>query len=971
VEGEADFRQGASGGSLRIKFNSTEALTEAVKVLINGELPGLPIPEPCAQIPLVVIAGQTSDAGLYCFDIGPSGPCVQKLSGTFTALDRIIIESDQERTVEIPVTISGFLVAGESFGDVGATFGKGSLVVQGSLGGVAIARGYSVESVTVIPELETFAETVRVPVTVNPGSNVVEMDLTGTFIAEVQAKSAGLGGAIAGASTVGAEVGTSIGNFTGGSPLPPGLLIFSDRDGDGFLDSDEVVYADTTGEPDSDGDGVLDNEDNCPSTFNPDQLDGNGDGTGDACDGHLFELLASGIPNPIGIDWSPLVNKLVVTRDYSCGNSLVLVDLDGAVSEPITPNIRTGACDETKIVVSPGLGGFGLGDVFMGNGWPGEIVRVQMDSNGMVTQIDSPWVTVNSTGRIRGGIAFDDVGTFDHDLITVWSDGKIFRTDSEGNSSEVDDLQRFIEGADVAAATGFGPASGCILFTDAGSKNVWAACPDGSTFVVANIANASSELEWPHFMSSPGDFFFVDFNRGQVYKGDSRAFTNDLIGHVLVTTEYGGQVWDLFYDEGDDDYQTQLFTVAVNDLGQLVHFEQTAFLPAVGSLNSTLEPLTSTNPVGASHTVTATIQDSFGNPLSGLELTFTVSGANPTSGTAVTDSSGMAAFSYTSTNPGQDTIVASSLNATTNSVVKTWLTPGETIGDIDDDGVPYDVDNCPLHFNPNQLDADANGVGDACDGEIQEIGIEKTKIAGPNEIGIYESEPTPLSFTITYDGPAAQIIDFVPAEFECVDPPVVTDGTATCSNAGKANKSKSASIIEWNVPAGVNTLLVTIQTVPSPGGSKKSPTFKPTSCGPLSFNGGATAYEPGTFPAAPVVIVGPSDPLGVQAVQGFKPCAPDGLSATVTVNIAPGTIVLNWTDANNAGIGTYNVYRSTTQGGPYRNNEFVASVTDGSNSYTDSGLDAGTYFYVVKGEDAEGDGSNASPEASGTVMPPP
>jgi len=34
---------------------------------------------------------------------------------------------------------------------------------------------------------------------------------------------------------------------------------------------------------DKDGDGVPDNKDNCPDVFNPDQLDSNGDGTGDAC----------------------------------------------------------------------------------------------------------------------------------------------------------------------------------------------------------------------------------------------------------------------------------------------------------------------------------------------------------------------------------------------------------------------------------------------------------------------------------------------------------------------------------------------------------------------------------------------------------------------------------------------------------------------------------------------------------------
>ncbi len=36
-------------------------------------------------------------------------------------------------------------------------------------------------------------------------------------------------------------------------------------------------------------------------------------------------------------------------------------------------------------------------------------------------------------------------------------------------------------------------------------------------------------------------------------------------------------------------------------------------------------------------------------------------------------------------------------------------------GDIDNDGVPDLLDNCPLHPNPDQADADRDGLGDVCD----------------------------------------------------------------------------------------------------------------------------------------------------------------------------------------------------------------------------------------------------------------
>jgi hypothetical protein len=101
-----------------------------------------------------------------------------------------------------------------------------------------------------------------------------------------------------------------------------------------------------------------------------------------------------------------------------------------------------------------------------------------------------------------------------------------------------------------------------------------------------------------------------------------------------------------------------------------------------------LSPVSATNNVGTPHTLTATVQDDNGNPISGVTVHFQVtSGPNAgTNGDAVTGTDGKAQFTYTSTAAGTDTIVASFTDAqgthTSNEVTKTWQgsTPPPTGG---------------------------------------------------------------------------------------------------------------------------------------------------------------------------------------------------------------------------------------------------------------------------------------------------
>jgi hypothetical protein len=94
----------------------------------------------------------------------------------------------------------------------------------------------------------------------------------------------------------------------------------------------------------------------------------------------------------------------------------------------------------------------------------------------------------------------------------------------------------------------------------------------------------------------------------------------------------------------------------------------------------TLAPAADTNEVGETHCVTATVEDAFGNPVSGVRVYFSVptspaTHASPSSDSAVTNSSGQAQFCFTASLPGEDTI-----DAFADSNGNGMLDAGEPVG---------------------------------------------------------------------------------------------------------------------------------------------------------------------------------------------------------------------------------------------------------------------------------------------------
>jgi hypothetical protein len=147
---------------------------------------------------------------------------------------------------------------------------------------------------------------------------------------------------------------------------------------------------------------------------------------------------------------------------------------------------------------------------------------------------------------------------------------------------------------------------------------------------------------------------------------------------------------------------------------------------------------------------------------------------------------------------------------------------------------------------------------------------------------------------------------------------------------------------------------------------------------PLSFTAGSgqlTVQAPANGNAAPpgYYMLFILNGNGVPSVASFvrfpapwedtqAPTTPSGLTATSGTS----SVALSWTAAtDNVGVSVYDVYRSTTSGfTPSAANQVGTSATT---TFTDSGLGAGTYYYLVRAEDAAGNIGPPSNQASATI----
>lgn len=152
----------------------------------------------------------------------------------------------------------------------------------------------------------------------------------------------------------------------------------------------------------------------------------------------------------------------------------------------------------------------------------------------------------------------------------------------------------------------------------------------------------------------------------------------------------------------------------VNELNQGFNPVSTTDLPCAAPVTGIkLEPATATNQIGATHTVTATLQDLGGSPQVGVHVTFTITGANASATQTISpagglsDANGVVTMTYTGTVIGTDTITASFVNSNNQTIMSTpvtatWTAPNTT--------PPVSVDKTFYTHADTTLSVPINGV---------------------------------------------------------------------------------------------------------------------------------------------------------------------------------------------------------------------------------------------------------------------
>lgn len=277
--------------------------------------------------------------------------------------------------------------------------------------------------------------------------------------------------------------------------------------------------------------------------------------------------IATGFNNPIGIDYHEPTDKVVMSVNYASGlpNNFELVAQDGTRTPFST---LSGFTDEVKIATvrsGPHQGAFTVGELFTGNGKPGEIVRISPDGG----SVQNPWVTLDDPGLLRGSLFQDRHGVFGGDLIVVTTSGGVWRVTEAGSATQLANLGVHLEGVttvpDLPAQ--YGPWAGKIVVGAEQQGEIHAIDVNGNVQTFS-LGISPEDIE---IIPTGANFLGVDFGGKTLWGAPSSEFAG-MIGDVLIAQEAAGILWHVRWDAATGSFQGE-------QVAQVGQWEHVTFAP--------------------------------------------------------------------------------------------------------------------------------------------------------------------------------------------------------------------------------------------------------------------------------------------------------------------------------------------------------------------------------------------------------
>lgn len=252
--------------------------------------------------------------------------------------------------------------------------------------------------------------------------------------------------------------------------------------------------------------------------------------------------VAVGFNHPIGIDHYEPLRQVVLSVNYSSGlpNNFDRVNSQGT---PVPFATVGGWTEEVKIATARDtLGGFAVGDLFTGNGQPGQIAR--LTNNGQT--VLNPWVVLTpESGLLRGSLYVDRTGIFGGDLIAVTTAGGVWRISASQQATQLANLGVHLEGViTVPDEARYGPWRGKILVGAEEQHLLWAINPQG-TPEATDLGIGPEDID---LIPANENFFGVDYGNSRLVGAPAAAFTN-WVGDIVIAQEGNPAIlWRVWWD---------------------------------------------------------------------------------------------------------------------------------------------------------------------------------------------------------------------------------------------------------------------------------------------------------------------------------------------------------------------------------------------------------------------------------------